>query len=623
LFRARAQGSGQRFLKGHSKTIHDLAFSPDGRFLASRAGDEFFLWNYPRDGQYQRINHQVQAWQGGFQFSRDGRLLGFVDSRFRLRLLDTSNVEHRNPITPKLDFVPKGGPVFSPTSSVLLLQADDETLYLIDYETGASEQLFHAAKCGPLGMSADGQRVWAQQDGKLAIWEIAEKRTIGEAIDLNGHDLEKVCLDEAIREVVWDGGTSSLCRLNQNPAAHWQRLPGTYVPPQQFVIDRSTDTILAGSWDHFVYVWRLNDRSLVTRLAGHQDQIWCLAVGPDGAMATGGPDQQIVLWNLPDILADNAPLGDFDVGSAVVASTRPLIAARNPDGDTLLVDLATKKVIQTLEKGGYPLAFGDEDYQLITLNQGEIITWNLRATSEVLTRDARIRTLPLGFESAIGPYGSNWQPNRLAVAGDVVALHSNQQQVHVVDFRSGKTVLKLDQGPANLGLSANGQILVSNDNLQRGQLEFREVATGKLISQLDTGQERWLNKLTFSPDGRWLATLCMDSTVKIWDVDLGKLLHTLRGHKQGVFGGAFSPDSQTLATISHDQTARLWNVDTGREVGLIRLPAPGPDVRFSSDGNYLLLAGWPETEVVHRGESAVTSSAWQIILDAVPRANAR
>jgi len=78
--------------------------------------------------------------------------------------------------------------------------------------------------------------------------------------------------------------------------------------------------------------------------------------------------------------------------------------------------------IQTLEKGGYPLAFGDEDYQLITLNQGEIITWNLRATSEVLTRDARIRTLPLGFESAIGPYGSNWQPNRLAVAGDVVAL---------------------------------------------------------------------------------------------------------------------------------------------------------------------------------------------------------
>jgi WD40 repeat protein len=56
--------------------------------------------------------------------------------------------------------------------------------------------------------------------------------------------------------------------------------------------------------------------------------------------------------------------------------------------------------------------------------------------------------------------------------------------------------------------------------------------------------------VAFSPDGRYLASGSWDSTVKIWDVESGKEVQTLRGHAGFIYGLAFSPDGQRLASAS-------------------------------------------------------------------------
>lgn len=60
-----------------------------------------------------------------------------------------------------------------------------------------------------------------------------------------------------------------------------------------------------------------------------------------------------------------------------------------------------------------------------------------------------------------------------------------------------------------------------------------------------------------------LATASFDATVKLWDPESGRCMHTLRKHSQPVYSVTFSPDAQFIATGSFDEKLYVWNVKDG------------------------------------------------------------
>ena len=65
--------------------------------------------------------------------------------------------------------------------------------------------------------------------------------------------------------------------------------------------------------------------------------------------------------------------------------------------------------------------------------------------------------------------------------------------------------------------------------------------------------------VSFSPDGKRLASASNDQTVKVWDAATGQESLTLKGHTGAVVSVAFSPDGQRLASASFDQTIKVWD----------------------------------------------------------------
>lgn len=147
---------------------------------------------------------------------------------------------------------------------------------------------------------------------------------------------------------------------------------------------------------------------------------------------------------------------------------------------------------------------------------------------------------------------------------------------------SKKTLVRNMEFPVSkFAISPDGKIIASANNLW---LMLWETGSGKLLAKLGDHSNQILS-VTYSPDGKTIASGSMDKTAKIWNEASGKLWLTLSGHSQAVSSITFSPDNLILATGSWDKTVKLWDPVNGKLLATLTGPTNLLcNIAFSPDG---------------------------------------
>ena len=105
------------------------------------------------------------------------------------------------------------------------------------------------------------------------------------------------------------------------------------------------------------------------------------------------------------------------------------------------------------------------------------------------------------------------------------------------------------------------------------------------------GDNYWLYAVTFSPDGRRIAVVGDDQSVRIWDRATGNQVVRLTGHGRGLYAAAFSPAGNVLASAGRDTTIRLWDTATEQSRVLLGHRDWVRSLAFTPDGSILVSAG--------------------------------
>ena len=112
---------------------------------------------------------------------------------------------------------------------------------------------------------------------------------------------------------------------------------------------------------------------------------------------------------------------------------------------------------------------------------------------------------------------------------------------------------------------------------------LHHLASGRMFALTKHTEE--VKGLTFSPDGRTLASAGVDRVIRLWNTSDGSLKGELVRYFEEASGVSFSPDGRLLASIGTSQSVNLWHLPTLREVMSVTTPAAGEYVTFSPSGD--------------------------------------
>ena len=448
-------------LAEHTRWIRALAFSPDGKTLAS--GDEYktiFLWDVTGGGR--RATFKIPV--GGhyaLAFSPNGNLLASGGSNGTIYLWDATKTEERwwdavGQYMPSLVLNGHNAKVtnlaFSPDGKTLISGSHDGTVRAWDTLTG-SQRFTCSEFMGPIVgivFSQDGRTVTSVNRPSWATRGIIQHRH-------------------------WDSRTGGHLSMHSLKILEAK------------AISSDGTTLAAEDRNRTFHLWNLHQNRSQAALASvhpKNDLNVRFAFSPDGnILASGDKTGRLRLWEVPH--RPKSALKRFF--SVIKPKIEPHFTLKAHAGR-----IATL----TFSPDGKTVASGGAD--------SKVCLWNTDTGNAIQTLTQHQHPV----------YSLTFSPdNKMFASG-------SERQCYVWDVATGDriSVLKREQHKTAgaLAFSPDSSILVNGT--RDGTLQFWNPQTGQLLST-QTGHTRGLRSLVFSPDGKTLASGSRDGTILLWDFE--------------------------------------------------------------------------------------------------------